>query len=678
MTPNRKTCPHCDQDLAASARKCHACGQQLTTHDVGLPAERAPDPPANGNNLPPAEAAPSLLDDGGNGAQTSSVTGADSHTVARLTTLADKGWSAIQELAASPPDSTRDSLQRAVLSVRTSVGASVGTSVDNARTSVATAAATATTAATSAASTASAALTAWTASPVVGMLLCVGSVALLLALQVATGPLLVFWPFLLVAPISVALLRGPLWGCIAALLATAGQLLLPWLTGSIPLPPGEAATDGPRLAACAGAGILAALGTHALRQSHAAQREEAQVSRAQLRLASVTSDPSSLPVLLNAAMREVADLTGRAVCGLFLWDSARSGFVLAQQAPTAAGRENAATLPAGLFLDPTQLPALQRAMETRSPQTALRTELAACENCSALLPFPAVALVPLVNWGRVLGCFLLAGDVRGPRGRWKPAPFGDAEMMVASGFAGQVAVALENARLYDEILTQKELLAVERQKSERLLLNVLPAEIAERLKQSPEVIADSFAEVTVVFADIVDFTPLATTLPPQILVRLLNAVFSAFDALAETHGLEKIKTIGDAYMVVAGLPEPRPDHAEVAAQMALAMQHEVTRLQSETGHPLQLRIGMHTGPVIAGVIGSRKFAYDLWGDTVNTASRMESHAPPGGIQVTQATYERLREHHAFENQGVIPVKGKGDMPVYLLQGEKAENGETGH
>ena len=644
----QQSCNDCGEANPATASRCGFCGRELTADTEPDEIGRA-DHPAFDDLLADSRTTATDTDLGAEAA------------LHRLLSAADKGWGALQGRLAAP-------------------GAAAGAAATTAATSVTHAATRAATTATTAATQAAGAVqAAWTASPAVALLLCVASVALLLVLQIGSGPLLSFWPFLLVAPILVALLRGPLWGCLAALLVAASQALLPWLPGSeaavaaATLP--ATGTDWPRLGACLGTGVLAAIGTHSLRQSHTTRRDEAQVFRAQLRLAAVTSDPSSLPVLLNAAVREVAELTGRAVCGLFLWDAARGAFALAQQSPPPASRENSVALPADLSLSPAHFPALQRAMETRAPQVVERAELAASPEIAGALFFPAVALIPLVNWGRVSGCFLLAGDLRARRGRrerWKPAPFSDTEIEVASGFAGQVAVAVENARLYDEILAQKELIAVERQKSERLLLNVLPAPIAERLKQSPQVIADSFAEVTVVFADIVDFTPLSAALPPQPLVRLLNAVFSAFDALAEQHGLEKIKTIGDAYMVVAGLPEPRADHAQAAARMALAMQQEVVRFQDAHGAPLRLRVGMHTGPVVAGVIGARKFAYDLWGDTVNTASRMESQGLPGGIQVTQATYERLHDQYAFEDRGTITVKGKGEMPVYLLRGEHAQ------
>ena len=214
-----------------------------------------------------------------------------------------------------------------------------------------------------------------------------------------------------------------------------------------------------------------------------------------------------------------------------------------------------------------------------------------------------------------------------------------------------------------DFLTQRELDA-ERQRSERLLLNVLPPAIAARLKAGEEPIADAFPETTVLFADIVDFTGIASRVTPDEMVQTLNVVFSTFDRLAADHCLEKIKTVGDAYMVVGGLPEPRPDHAEAVADMALDM------LRALDGGPLRLRIGINTGPVVAGVIGTAKFAYDLWGDAVNTASRMESHGVPGSIQVTEATYQRLKDRYCFEERGLVDVKGKGPMPAYLLTGRR--------
>jgi class 3 adenylate cyclase len=220
--------------------------------------------------------------------------------------------------------------------------------------------------------------------------------------------------------------------------------------------------------------------------------------------------------------------------------------------------------------------------------------------------------------------------------------------------------------LLGEAVRSRRALALEEEKSERLLLNMVPVSIAARLKQTQGVIADAFAEVTVLFADLVDFTPRSQQIAPEQVVQFLNELFSVFDQLAQRHGLEKIKTIGDAYMVAGGLPDPRPDHAEAAADMALAMREEVARRRDPSGRPLQVRIGIDTGPVVAGVIGTSKFSYDLWGDTVNTASRMESHGVPGCIQVTARTYERLRDGYRFERRGTIPVKGKGEIVTYFL------------
>ena len=211
----------------------------------------------------------------------------------------------------------------------------------------------------------------------------------------------------------------------------------------------------------------------------------------------------------------------------------------------------------------------------------------------------------------------------------------------------------------------------QRQETERLLLRLLPASIADRLKRSPEIIADSFTEVTVLFADLVDFTAYAHQTSANETVRLLNQIFSEFDQLAEEYQLEKIKTIGDGYMVAGGLPMPKADHAEAVAEMAIAMQCAVSRFRHPSGEPFQLRVGIHTGAVIAGVIGKKKFTYDLWGDTVNLASRMESRGLPGRIQVSSATYRRLQPQYSLEERGIIEVKGFGEMQTYWLNGRQA-------
>jgi class 3 adenylate cyclase len=202
--------------------------------------------------------------------------------------------------------------------------------------------------------------------------------------------------------------------------------------------------------------------------------------------------------------------------------------------------------------------------------------------------------------------------------------------------------------------------------NERLLLNILPASIAQRLREGEMVIADRFDEMTVLFADCVGFTELSSRLTATEVVEMLNRVFSVFDELADRHGLEKIKTIGDAYMVVGGLAPHAADHAERMADMGLEMISAVARLRAETGLDLAFRVGMHTGPAVAGVIGLKKFIYDVWGDTVNTASRMESQGMPGRVHVTESTFERLKDAFAFEPRGTMEIKGKGPLATYFL------------
>jgi class 3 adenylate cyclase len=218
----------------------------------------------------------------------------------------------------------------------------------------------------------------------------------------------------------------------------------------------------------------------------------------------------------------------------------------------------------------------------------------------------------------------------------------------------------------------EDALELEYERSERLLHNLLPDSIAQRLKDDPEkIIADNLSQVTILFADIVDFTPRAASMDAPDLVAFLNRIFTVFDKLAERLGLEKIKTIGDAYMVAAGMPLPRDDHATAVAEMALGMIEATERISRETGEHVSVRVGLHTGPAVAGVIGTRKFFYDVWGDTVNTAARMESHGMPGKIQVTEAARAMLADAYVFEKRGEIDVKGKGQMTTWWLTGRKA-------
>jgi class 3 adenylate cyclase len=280
----------------------------------------------------------------------------------------------------------------------------------------------------------------------------------------------------------------------------------------------------------------------------------------------------------------------------------------------------------------------------------------------------AVALGLLIAWrmSRVLGQLTTAirrlegGDFsqRAPVG-------GPVEIATLARAFNAMAAALQDATH-----RQEETLAAldqERGRTERLLHTILPAPVALRLAQNQRPIADHFPAVTVLFADIVNFTALSSSLTPEATVAWLDTLFSAFDRLAAVHGVEKIKTIGDAYMAVAGMPHPREDHAAVMADFALALQCEIARRPAPNGETVQLRIGLHSGSVVAGVIGTDKFIYDLWGDVVNTASRMESHGIGGAIQISEVTQAHLPPAYRLEARGPIAVKGKGEMSTFWLR-----------
>jgi guanylate cyclase len=213
----------------------------------------------------------------------------------------------------------------------------------------------------------------------------------------------------------------------------------------------------------------------------------------------------------------------------------------------------------------------------------------------------------------------------------------------------------------------------EQEKSEALLVNVLPGSIAARLKATDRTIADHFDATSILFADVVDFTPLSQLLPPTEMVDILDRLFSHFDELVERHGLEKIKTVGDCYMAAAGVPDPHADHARRAALLALDMREAVATSAVAGREGLELRIGINSGPVVAGVIGRKRFIYDLWSDAVNTASRMESHGTPGEIQITGATYELLKDEFVCRPRGTIVVKGKGEMETWYLEGTRSDD-----
>ena len=235
--------------------------------------------------------------------------------------------------------------------------------------------------------------------------------------------------------------------------------------------------------------------------------------------------------------------------------------------------------------------------------------------------------------------------------------------------------SLEKKRLRDldrkhlEMLNhEKQLLEVEQMKTEKLMLNILPRPIAERLKRGEKNISGSYPDVSILFSDLVGFTKMSSQVSATDLVKLLNDLFTRFDKRADSLGLEKIKTIGDAYMAVGGLPIPRPDHAQLCADMALGMFEDLQDFNGQNGSDLNMRIGINSGPVVAGVIGFTKFSYDLWGNTVNTASRMESTSRHGRVQVSPSTYEALKTSFSFEDGGLMECKGLGEIRTHLLIG----------
>ena len=221
--------------------------------------------------------------------------------------------------------------------------------------------------------------------------------------------------------------------------------------------------------------------------------------------------------------------------------------------------------------------------------------------------------------------------------------------------------------MVDDISAKSAVIEAKNRENEQLLLNVLPAPIANRLREGEQGIADGFAEVTVAFADIVGFTAFTSDMAPHDVVTLLNGLFTRFDAAAQEIGIEKIKTVGDAYMAVCGLPNPVPNHAERMVRMAIRMVHISREHALEHKVGMRLRVGVNSGPVVAGVIGKSKYIYDLWGDTVNLASRMESGGVPDSVQVTRSVYEQLKDQFVFEPRGEIEVKGKGKVEAWLLR-----------
>jgi guanylate cyclase len=347
------------------------------------------------------------------------------------------------------------------------------------------------------------------------------------------------------------------------------------------------------------------------------------------------------------------------------------------------------------------LGALAAFIRTRSLALLLRA------NLIAILFAPTLSMVPLGGFlpsGAVgmWGVLAPAGALvfSGPRSglRWYVAYLA---VFIVSGVAGQLAgpvssvpdwftsimlglnVALAGSIVFILLATflgqrdrAMDALAREQERSERLLLNVLPREIAPRLKAGESPIADAYEHATVVFADIVGSTTLAEQLDAKELVALLNRIFSRFDLLAEAHGVEKIRTIGDNFMCVAGVPRRRADHAQAAARLALDMRAYVDELHADGEHQVDFRIGINSGPCVGGVIGLTKFVFDIWGDPVNTASRMESHGVPGRIHLSEATYELISEEFECDPRGTIEVRGKGAMRTWFLIRERQARGEN--
>jgi guanylate cyclase len=293
-----------------------------------------------------------------------------------------------------------------------------------------------------------------------------------------------------------------------------------------------------------------------------------------------------------------------------------------------------------------------------------------------LAPLGALVFVEVREAIRWFVSFVLLFVITGVLGE---AFFPDADLptwftttMLALNIVGTAAIAFtvlaSFAKERNEALAA---LRAEQARSEALLVSILPRAIAERLKAANGRIADHVPSASIVFADLVDFTPMSERLPAAEVVGMLDDLFSRFDALAERHGLEKIKTIGDCYMAAAGVPDPHPDHARRAALLALDMRDEVATWTLTDRSRLQLRIGINSGPVVAGVIGTKRFLYDLYGDAVNTASRMETHSVPGQIQITSATHDLLKDEFECRPRGTIPVKGKGQMQTWYLVGSRA-------
>ena len=285
----------------------------------------------------------------------------------------------------------------------------------------------------------------------------------------------------------------------------------------------------------------------------------------------------------------------------------------------------------------------------------------ASKYCSDLKDDPAVQHIPVIMISALDEIDSIVRCIEAGAEDYIPKPF-DPVLLAA-----RIDASLERKRLRDREQAFTVELQAEKSKSDSLLLNILPASIVERMRQGEVTIADRFPEATILFSDLVGFTSLASRCSPGQIIEILNKLFSAFDDLAKRLRLEKIKTIGDAYMVAGGLPEQRPDHALAVADMALGMIEAVRLIGAQFGEILEARIGIHSGEVVAGIIGQHRFIYDVWGDTVNTASRLESSGLPNRIQISDATYQLISDKFRCELRGPIEVKGKGTILTYFLE-----------
>ena len=399
-----------------------------------------------------------------------------------------------------------------------------------------------------------------------------------------------------------------------------------------------------------------------------------QTISSQIVLERLTQELMEILVENAGAQRGYLLLQGDTALGIAAYSGTDNGTVSATDNGTESGTD---TMPvANDATDPNQLPLslINYVMRTATPLV-----LGDAANAKDFMQDPyirghqpkSILCVPLLHQGNLTGLVYFEHCLT-------TNAFTRDRLEVINLLSSQAAISIQNAQLYNtleqKVAQRTQALTAERAKSERLLRNILPVAIAERLKQDEQAIADGFEEVTVLFCDIVGFTPLSSQISPAELVAFLNQVFSVFDQLCERHQLEKIKTIGDAYIAVGGLPGSATDHGGAIANMALdmvqAIQSFTYPLASESAQPLQVRIGIHMGPVVAGVIGTKKFAYDLWGDTVNVASRMESQGETGKIQVTPTVYKKLAHQYRFEQRGPIDVKGKGEMITYWLTGSR--------